>query len=109
MGFKFNNKNIKERRVKNAIDSLYKAISSLSEYENKARVLIDRETVIGEIQTLSDNGSGPLLPLDNDLTINWNTLNFNSTSETKFINKVYNDETSVYDNDFKDILELEEE
>ncbi|RLI46210.1 hypothetical protein DRO61_09515 [Candidatus Bathyarchaeota archaeon] len=109
MGFIYKDRNIKEKRVKLIIDKLYKALTNLAFMENEAALLIDKnaeEAYIAE-RAINEGDTSPLLPLGDELVLNWNEIVFNYESESKFIVPEYNDETNQWDDTFNSVLELE--
>ena len=109
MAFIYKNQNIKERRVKILIDTLYKSLTDLMILEDQAQSLIDEPTQIAYIQSLAQNpgDSLPILPFGTELVLNWKTLGFDFVSDSKFIDMVFNAVTANYDRDRLNILELD--
>jgi len=107
MAFIYRDKNIKDRRVKTAIDTMYKAITNLLILEDQAQALIDETAETAWIATHATNPgeSLPLLPLGTEKVLNWKTLNFDLTSESKFIQMVFNNLTAGYTRNRLDVLE----
>jgi len=107
VGYIYRNYNLKDRRVKLAIDAMYKAMTDLLLLEEQAQALIDEEAESLWIAEKSTNPGEtvPLLPLGTEKVLNWNTLGFDLTSNSKFIEMVFNAVTANYDRNRLDILE----
>ena len=82
MGFIYNDINIKDRRVKYAIDTLYSAMTDLLILDYQAQILINEASERKWIANHSTNegDSLPLLPLGTEEVLNWNSLGFDLTS-----------------------------
>lgn len=109
MGYIYRNFNLKDRRVKYAIDTMYKAMTDLYILENQAQNLIDNSSEKQWIAARATNpgDSMPLLPLGTEKVLNWNSLGFDTTSNTKFIEMVFNTISASYDRNRLDILEID--
>jgi len=107
VAFIYTDANIKDRRVKHAIDTMYKAMTDLLLLDYQAQILIDEQAEMKWIANHSTNEgeSFPLLPLGTEKVLNWKTLGFDLTSDSKFIEMVFNAVTAEYDRDRLDILE----
>lgn len=107
MGFIAKTDNIKAKRVQIAIQTLYQAITDLLILEDEAQSLIDESAQISWIANHSQNegDSLPVLPIGNEKVLNWKTLGFDLTSNTKFIEMLFNEITADYDRNRLDILE----
>lgn len=113
MGFIFKNENIKEKRCQVFLQKLYKAVTNLLVLEENAAQLIDQSAVKQQIAALATNpgDSFPILPFGDELVLNWNSLKFDYTSITKFIELAFNPTQSnttqeiVYDTVAKSVLQ----
>jgi len=107
VGFLYKDTNIKDRRVKTAIDTMYKSMTDLLILEEQAAVLIDEPTESAWIAAHSTNPgeTAPLLPIGNEKVLNWNTLGFDLVSNSKFIEMVFNQVSATYDRNTLDVLE----
>lgn len=107
MAFIYKDTNIKDRRVKTAIDTMYKAMTDLLILEDQAQALIDEDAESQWIAARSTNPGEtiPLLPLGTEKVLNWTTLGFDLTSISKFIEMVFNQVTATYDRNRLDVLE----
>jgi hypothetical protein len=112
MGFIFKNENIKEKRCQVFLTKLYKAVTSLLVLEENAAALIDQTAVKNQIAVASTNPgeSYPVLPFGDELCLNWNSLKFDYTSISKFIEIAFSAAKSnpvdkiVYDKNKKSVL-----
>jgi len=112
MSFIFNNENIKEKRCQVFLQKLYKTITQLLVLEESAAQLIDQTSVKNQIATLATNPGDtfPILPFGDELVLNWNSLQFDYNSISKFIEIAFNPTTSytdqsiTYDKNKKSIL-----
>lgn len=107
MSFIYLDRNLKERRVKQVIEYLYKAITDLLVLEDSAQSLIDepKEKQWIANHSINESDSIPLLPLGNELVFQWTSLNFNLTSDSKFIQMIIDDVTNSYNRNRLSILE----
>lgn len=112
MGFIFKNENIKEKRCQVFLQKLYKAVTSLLVLEENAAALIDQTAVKNQIALASTNpgDSYPVLPFGDELCLNWNSLKFDYTSISKFIDIAFSPTKTnpvdkiVYDKITKSVL-----
>jgi len=87
MPFINTNTDIRERRVQLFIDNLHQAFTKLMVLDQQASDLIDEDAEKDYIASLStvDGETFPVLPLGNELVFQFNSLNFDFDSDSKFI------------------------
>jgi len=110
MPFIYKNADIRDRRVKLFIESLYKAFTKLMVLDNQASELIDEQT---EMDYISDLATVPgetsaVLPLGTEMVFQYNSLNFDFDSTSKFIIEEHSGQTllNVLAVDFATIGEI---
>ncbi len=103
MPFIYNNTDIRDRRVKLFIDNLHTAFTKLMVLDQQAYDLIDDDQEKAYIASLSyvDGSTFPVLPLGNELIFQFDSLDLNFDSDSKFIVEKHSGQTKL------DILELD--
>jgi hypothetical protein len=107
MSFIYQDRNLKERRIKHVIDTLYKSITDLLVLEDSAQSLIDeaKEKQWIANHSINESDSIPLLPLGNEKVFQWTSLNFNLTSDSKFIQMIIDEEVNAYNRNRLNVLQ----
>lgn len=102
MPFVYKNADIRDRRVKLFIDNLHTAFTKMMLLDKEAAELIDVETEKEYIASLADvdGATAPILPLGTELIFQFNSLNLDFDSDSKFIFE------KPEGQDRRDILEL---
>jgi hypothetical protein len=103
MPFIYKNADIRDRRVKLFIDNLHRAFTNMMLLDKEAADLIDEQAEKAYIASLSyvEGETFPVLPLGNELVFQFDSLNLDFDSESKFIFE------KPEGQDRRDILELE--
>jgi len=103
MPFIYKQTDIRDKRVKNFVDTLHKSFTRLMLLNKQAEDLIDVVVEQAYIASLSQNDgdTSPVLPLGDELVFQFNSLGFNFLSDTKFIVEEHSGQTLL------DVLELD--
>jgi hypothetical protein len=103
MPFIYKNEDIRDRRVKLFVDNLHQAFTRLMLIDKEAADLIDAEQEQADIAALSvvDGETFPVLPFGDELVFQFNSIDLDFDSESKFIFE------KPEGQDLRDILELE--
>jgi hypothetical protein len=102
MPFIYKNADIRERRVQLFVNDLHKAFTKLMVLDLQAATLIDEDAEKTYIASLSESGdTTPVLPVGNELVFQFNSLNFDFDSDSKFIVEEPEGQTLL------DVLELD--
>lgn len=112
MSFIFKNENIKEKRCQVFLQRLYKAVTNLLVLEENAKALINQSELKSEIALAATNPgeTAPILPFGDELVLNWNSLEIDYTSISKFIEIAFNSTLTnptdkiIYDKTLKSVL-----
>ena len=103
----YNKTNIREKRVKNFIDRLHRTFTNLILLEVRMSNVVDEDaakTYIANLSTI-DGETHPVLPLGSELVFNWNSMNLNYTSRSKFIKETCSGRTCTPE--LLNVLELD--